>query len=129
MSQVLELWQNFKFAELTEVLRQQGDDVFIDLLAVRKNELTEYEEIFLNQNLFQSLILIIHTTHYTYMQKISQLLIIMQRCLENLRHRLLLLILLMIYRETILQNLLKRHRIETDRYGWIGIYIRARNWC
>jgi len=32
LSKVLKLWKNFTIAELTEVMRQKGDDVFIDLL-------------------------------------------------------------------------------------------------
>ena len=42
LAKMLRLWQSFKFAELTEVMRQRGDTVFIDLLNnVRVGKLSE----------------------------------------------------------------------------------------
>eukprot|EP00111_Clytia_hemisphaerica_P014066 TCONS_00041399-protein len=42
---LLKLWRNFQFAELDKVMRQQGDNTFIDLLNnVRIGRLTEDEE-------------------------------------------------------------------------------------
>ena len=44
----LKLWHNFKFVELDEVMRQQGDNRFIDLLNnVRIGCLTEADELLL----------------------------------------------------------------------------------
>ena len=56
MAQMLRLWQSFKLAELTEVMRQRGDTVFIDLLNnVRIGKLTESDSSilksrFINEN-------------------------------------------------------------------------------
>ena len=49
LAQMLRLWQSFKLAELTEVMRQRGDTVFIDLLNnVRVGKLTESDISILN---------------------------------------------------------------------------------
>ena len=45
LSKVLKLWKNFKIAELTEVMRQKGDDTFINLLNnIRTGEITAEDE-------------------------------------------------------------------------------------
>ena len=45
LESLLKLWETFKIAELTEVMRQQGDNVFIDLLNnVRVANLTSNDE-------------------------------------------------------------------------------------
>jgi len=42
---LLQLWHNFKFAELTEVMRQHGDNHFVALLNnIRVNRLTKEDE-------------------------------------------------------------------------------------
>ena len=44
LAKVLKLWQNFKLGELSEIMRQRGDTVFIDLLNnVRLGKLTDQD--------------------------------------------------------------------------------------